>query len=66
MDKKDFFTMLGDWQGIRLEPARAERMAQPNGVYDLISGMRNGLFNLDVAGYRPLDQPEFGPEEVEK
>ncbi len=40
--------MLGDWQGIKLEPARAERMAQPGGVFELISGMRNGLFNLDM------------------
>ncbi len=48
MDKKEFFTMLGDWQGIKLEPARAERMTQPGGVYELISGMRNGLFNLDM------------------
>ena len=60
MDKKDFFTMLGDWQGIKLEPARAERTVQPGGIYELISGTRSGLFNLDVVGYRPLDQPEIG------
>jgi hypothetical protein len=62
MDKKEFFTMLGEWQGITLDQARAERMARPGGVYEMLSGIRTVLFRMDVSEYRPLDAPVFGPE----
>ncbi|MBW2621818.1 MAG: hypothetical protein JRD68_02835 [Deltaproteobacteria bacterium] len=61
MDKSEFLTMLGEWQGITLDQARAERMARSGGVYEMLSGMRTILFRMDVSEYLPLDAPVFGP-----
>jgi hypothetical protein len=65
MDMKEFFTTLAERQGITIEPERAEEMAGSGGVVDMISGMRERLFSLDVSGHRPLEAPEFEWEEDE-
>ena len=62
MEKSEFFTMLGERQGITLDQASSEWMVRSGGVYEMLSGMKTILFGMDVSAYRPLDAPVFDPE----
>jgi len=62
MNKAEFFTMFGKWQGITLDQARADRMARSGGIFETLYGIRTVLFQLDVSAYRPLDTPVSGSD----
>jgi hypothetical protein len=64
MEKKEFLMMLAEQYGIKIDPGRAERMAQAGGPLDLVLYIRSLLFRIDVSGYRPEDTPSFDPKEM--
>jgi hypothetical protein len=64
MNKKEFVITLGDQQGLRLSPERAEKMAEKGGVLDMILLLRTILFQSEVTGFRPQDDLRFDLEEV--
>ncbi|MEW6185053.1 MAG: hypothetical protein AB1585_04850 [Thermodesulfobacteriota bacterium] len=64
MEKKEFLLSLGEKNGLKIDPERAEKMAQSGGPLDMVQFIRTLLFRIDVSGYRPEDAPDFGWKEV--
>ena len=64
MDNKDLFIKLGELQGLKIDPDRAEFMTKPNGSWDMIQLIRSILFEVDVIGARPQDDLCFDIKEV--
>ena len=62
MDKKEFLMALGEQYGLKLDPARAAGMAQAGGPLDMVGFIRTVLFQIDVNGYSPADEPDLKPE----
>ena len=66
MEKKEFLMALGEQYGLNIEPDRCEKMAQDGGPADMVQFIRTLLFGINVDGYRPADEPDFGSEGVWK
>lgn len=64
MDNKGLLIKLGELQGLKLDPARAEIMTEPGGVWDMVQLIRSILFQADVDGFRPQDDLRFDIEEI--
>jgi hypothetical protein len=66
MDKKKFLMTLWEQYGLKIDGEGAERMAQSGGPLDMVNFIRAILLRIDVSGYRPMDESDFGLEEVKK
>lgn len=64
MDNNKLLIKLGELQGLNIDPARAELMTEPGGVWDMVQLIRSLLFQVDVTGARPQDDLRFEIEEV--
>jgi hypothetical protein len=64
MEKEAFLMMAGQYQGIQLDPDRVKRMTEPGGLFEQVGWLRQGLYQLDVTGYRPLHEPGLKSEET--
>ena len=64
MDNKELLIKLGEIQGLKIDPDRAELMTNPNGSWDMIQLIRSILFKADVIGARPQDDLRFDNKEV--
>jgi hypothetical protein len=65
MEKKEFLIRLGEMHGLKINPNRAERQAEPGGAWDMVQILRSILFRTEVTGYRPQDDLKFNLKEVE-
>ena len=66
METKEFLMTLGKQYGLKIDEERAESRAQNGGPLNIVQIVRTLLFQVDVLGYRPKDEPDFGLREVRK
>ena len=59
MEKTDFIRMMGAFQNIHLSEDQAAHMVEPGGMFDMLQMIKTGLFQVDVSGFKPLDELNF-------